>query len=48
LMSQAEAEKLGIQKSKLHYLRKRAKSGQRFRIYSKVKVCVPYVSLGYI
>lgn len=36
-LSQSEAEKLGIGKSTLHYLRKRARVQQPLRIYSKVR-----------
>jgi CRISPR-associated protein Cas1 len=35
-ITQSEAKKLGIGKGTLHYLRKRARSQQPFRIYSKV------------
>jgi len=36
-LSQCEAEKLCIGKSELHYLRRKAKSQQGFRIYGKVR-----------
>jgi CRISPR-associated protein Cas1 len=36
-LTQAEAEKVGIQKSTLHYLRKRARNEQPFKIYSIVR-----------
>lgn len=35
-LTQSEAEKIGIGKSELHYLRRKAGTGQSFRIYSKV------------
>jgi len=36
-LSQSEAEKIGIGKSTLHYLRKRAESGISFRIQARVR-----------
>jgi hypothetical protein len=36
-ITQSEAEKHGIGKSTLHYLRKRAEDQRSFRIYRKVK-----------
>jgi len=36
-LSQSETEKIGIQKSTLHYPRQRARNHQSFRIYSKVR-----------
>jgi CRISPR-associated protein Cas1 len=35
-LSQHEASKLGIGRSTLHYLRKRSRSGQGFKVYGKV------------
>ena len=40
-LTQSQASKLGIGKSTLHYLRKRARNQQPFRIYSKVKEKIP-------
>jgi CRISPR-associated protein Cas1 len=36
-LSQVKAKKIGIGKSELHYLRRKAKSGKQFKIYCKVK-----------
>lgn len=36
-LTQSEARERGIGKSMLHYLRKRARNQQPFRIYSKVR-----------
>jgi CRISPR-associated protein Cas1 len=36
-LSQSEAEKIGIEKSTLHYLRKKAKRREPFRVYLKVR-----------
>lgn len=36
-LTQGEAEKLGVGKSTLHYLRKRAKEKKSFRLYGKVR-----------
>jgi CRISPR-associated protein Cas1 len=35
-LSQGEAKELGIGKSELHYLRRKASTGQSFRLYQKV------------
>jgi CRISPR-associated protein Cas1 len=40
-LTQSQARKLGIAKSTLHYLRKRARNQQPFRIYSKLKEKIP-------
>lgn len=37
ILTQSEAEKIGIVKSELHYLRRKAGSGQSFRVYAKVR-----------
>jgi len=36
-LSQSEAERIGIGKSELHYLRRKAGNRERFKLYSKVK-----------
>lgn len=36
-MSQTKASKLGIGKSELHYLRKKAKSDKPFKVYNKIE-----------
>jgi len=36
-LSQSGAEKLGIGKGTLHYLRENAQSGRSFRIYTRVR-----------
>ena len=41
-----DAEKLGIIKSELHYLRKKAKSDKPFNVYGKVKLKLLGVSNG--
>ena len=36
ILSASEAKRIGIQKSTLHYLRRRAKGSDSFRVYNKL------------
>ena len=43
-ITSSEAEQLGIGKSTLHYLRKRAKTERKFRVYAKVSQKIDFLS----